>query len=162
MRRALIPAFLLLLGSLLLGSTVFRDQAAHAAQTVGATIIGPLDANGNVRVHEQGAVSLAAPSPITGGGGDLQLGPHSKVVVDGTASALVIHMSDNIDAITISSANGDVISHFVGPHSGGNASVERGSSRPPLPGGPCRGRRRAGPINTNWVGGAAAKMGGAA
>lgn len=59
MRRALIPAFLLVLGSLLLGATVFREPVAHAAQAVSATIVGPLDAQGNVKVHEQGTATVA-------------------------------------------------------------------------------------------------------
>ena len=40
-----------------LGATVFSDPIAQAAQTVSATIIGPLDGNGNVAVHEQGTGS---------------------------------------------------------------------------------------------------------
>jgi hypothetical protein len=61
MRKALIPAFLLLLGSVVLGATVFRDDIARAtglAQTVSATIVSPLDAQGNVKVHEQGTANV--------------------------------------------------------------------------------------------------------
>jgi hypothetical protein len=43
----------LLVGATILGATVFRDPVAWAAQSVDATIAGPLD-NGNVRVHEEG------------------------------------------------------------------------------------------------------------
>jgi hypothetical protein len=58
MRRALIPAFLLVLVSVVLGATVFREPVAWAAQTVDSTIIGPLDGQGNVRVHEQGTAQV--------------------------------------------------------------------------------------------------------
>jgi hypothetical protein len=64
MRRALFPAILVLLLSTVLGATVFREPIAWAAQTVDATIIGPLDNNGNVKVHEQGTATVA-PAPAT-------------------------------------------------------------------------------------------------
>jgi hypothetical protein len=49
---------LLVAGATVLGSTVLRESVANAAQIVGATIIGPLDANGNVAVHEQGTATV--------------------------------------------------------------------------------------------------------
>jgi hypothetical protein len=58
MRRAIIPAFLLVLGSVVLGGTVLRAPIASAAQSVGSTIVGPLDSNGNVAVHEQGTANV--------------------------------------------------------------------------------------------------------
>jgi hypothetical protein len=58
MRRALIPAFLLVLVSVFLGATVFREPIAWAAQAIDSTIIGPLDGQGNVRVHEQGTAQV--------------------------------------------------------------------------------------------------------
>lgn len=57
MRKALVPVFLLLLGGIVLGATVFRAPVVWAAQQVDATIIGPLD-NGNVKVHEQGTAQV--------------------------------------------------------------------------------------------------------
>lgn len=57
MRRYVIVAAGLLL-SLVLGATVFREQAAWAAQAVDARIVGPLDAQGNVKVHEQGTAAI--------------------------------------------------------------------------------------------------------
>jgi hypothetical protein len=45
---------LILVGAAVLGSTVFREPIATAAQSVSATIAGPLDSEGNVKVHEQG------------------------------------------------------------------------------------------------------------
>jgi hypothetical protein len=50
---------LLLVGSALLGATVLREPVAWAKQIVEAQIVAPLDANGNVKVHEQGTVQVA-------------------------------------------------------------------------------------------------------
>ena len=47
---------LLLVGATVLGATVFREPVAWAAQSVDATIAGPLD-GGNVRVHEEGTAT---------------------------------------------------------------------------------------------------------
>jgi 5-enolpyruvylshikimate-3-phosphate synthase len=47
---------LLVVGATVLGATVLREPIASAAQSTAATIVGPLDANGNVKVHEQGVV----------------------------------------------------------------------------------------------------------
>jgi hypothetical protein len=49
---------LLVVGAALLGSTVFREPIARAAQSVSATIAGPLDDQGNVKVHEQGTAPV--------------------------------------------------------------------------------------------------------
>ena len=49
-----------LLLSVVLGATVFSTPLAWAAQAVNATIVGPLDANGNVKVHEQGTAAVRA------------------------------------------------------------------------------------------------------
>ena len=54
---------LLLVGATLLGATVLREPIASAAQTVGATIIAPLDTNGNVAVHEQGTADVSVANP---------------------------------------------------------------------------------------------------
>ena len=65
MRRALIPVLFLLLLSVVLGATVFREQAAHAMAVleVHVTNATPRDA---VAVHEQGTVPVrAAGAPLT-------------------------------------------------------------------------------------------------
>ena len=49
---------LLLVGATILGSTVLHEPIANAAQNVGATIVGPLDANGNVKVAQQGTANV--------------------------------------------------------------------------------------------------------
>jgi hypothetical protein len=53
----------------LLGSTVLRDGIANAAQSVGATITGPLDSSGDVAVHEQGTANVSVTNtslPVSG------------------------------------------------------------------------------------------------
>jgi len=50
---------LVILGATVLGATVLREPIAWAAQTVDAKIIGPLDGNGNVAVHEQGTANVS-------------------------------------------------------------------------------------------------------
>jgi hypothetical protein len=57
-RRALIGALMLIGVGVFLGTTVFREELAHAAQLVSAEIVGPLDAEGNVKVHEQGTANV--------------------------------------------------------------------------------------------------------
>jgi hypothetical protein len=71
MRKALIAAFLLLLGSMVLGATVLRESLAKAASPFSSVIIGNgasdpvpvrdqnVDADGNVRVHEQGTATVS-------------------------------------------------------------------------------------------------------
>jgi hypothetical protein len=51
-------AGLVVLGAALLGATVLREPIAAAAQSVSANITGPLDGQGNVKVHEQGAANV--------------------------------------------------------------------------------------------------------
>jgi hypothetical protein len=66
MKKALIPAFLLLLGSAVLGATVLREPLAQAAAPIASVFVSNdtsspipvreqnLDANGHARVHELG------------------------------------------------------------------------------------------------------------
>jgi hypothetical protein len=56
LKYAIVAAGLVL--SLVLGATLFREPIAWAAQAVDANIIGPLDAGGNVKVHEQGTANV--------------------------------------------------------------------------------------------------------
>jgi hypothetical protein len=70
MRRALLPAFLLVLGAVILGATVLREPIARAASPftnvlVGNTASNPVpvtvqntDTNGDVKVHEQGTADV--------------------------------------------------------------------------------------------------------
>jgi hypothetical protein len=58
MKRVLIAVAVLAMLSMVAGATVFRDDIAQAAQTVSAQIIGPLDQQGNVKVHESGTPTV--------------------------------------------------------------------------------------------------------
>jgi hypothetical protein len=59
MRRITLVGALVLIGAgVALGTTVFREGMAHAAQLVSAEIVSPLDARGNVKVHEQGIADV--------------------------------------------------------------------------------------------------------
>jgi hypothetical protein len=49
---------LLVVGATVLGATVLKEPIANAAQIVDANIIGPLDGQGNVKVHEQGTANV--------------------------------------------------------------------------------------------------------
>ena len=62
MSRSIFWAFLLLLASSVLGATVFSDQIANASsQDKPATPVleQNVDANGNIRTHEQGTANVA-------------------------------------------------------------------------------------------------------
>jgi hypothetical protein len=50
---------LALIGAAILGATLLRAPIVTAAQNVGATITGPLDGQGNVKVHEQGTATVS-------------------------------------------------------------------------------------------------------
>jgi hypothetical protein len=59
MKTKALTSVLIAIGlSILLGATVFRDQIAQAAGIVSANITGPLDAQGNVKTHEQGTANV--------------------------------------------------------------------------------------------------------
>lgn len=105
MRKYAIAAVGLLL-SVVLGATVFREPIAWAAQAISATIVGPLDSNGNVAVHEQGtAIVAVAPqagaltasrafsiNDASGGIGNFDLAPM-------TVSFLGMSLSDAVESV---------------------------------------------------------------
>ena len=98
MKRALIPAFLLVLGSVVLGATVFREPLAHAAGAVGITSVAVandkehaipvreqnLDANGNIKVHEQGTVTFGISSTAN----TVNLGTADHTLLDSASTKL--------------------------------------------------------------------------
>jgi hypothetical protein len=55
--RWLIVA-LFLAAAAILGATVFRESVAYAAQVLDARVIGPLDSEGNISIHEQGTAAV--------------------------------------------------------------------------------------------------------
>jgi hypothetical protein len=133
--------FGLVLGSLVLGATVLREPIAYAAQSVSAQIIGPLDANGNVKVHEQGTadvnvtnqtvpvqgtVTVASPSPISGGAREADaLGGVSFKFTSGTQTASVINidMSAGATGVHLFTDGGGTALAFLGPGDGGSAHI---------------------------------------
>jgi hypothetical protein len=85
MRRALLPAFLLLLGSAVLGATVFHEPIASAAGSVTSVLVSnsktsPIPVQeqnldgANIRVHEEGTASVAV--------------TNTSLPVEGTVSAV--------------------------------------------------------------------------
>jgi hypothetical protein len=76
MRKALIPAFLLVLGSAVLGATVMHEPIAHAGSAMSVLVANSkttpvpvseqnLDASGNIKVHEQGTANVNVNGVIT-------------------------------------------------------------------------------------------------
>jgi hypothetical protein len=57
-RKAMLGSVLLVGLSVLLGGTLFHEELAQAAQIMGVEITKPLDAGGNVKVHEQGTANV--------------------------------------------------------------------------------------------------------
>lgn len=139
-KYTLIIAGLLL--SVVLGATVFSTPLAWAAQAVNATITGPLDANGNVKIHEQGtanvnvtnsSLSIAPRSAVTSGSFSLSMGcPQTADGFDTTASALSIHMTDGVAYLALhhTSDSGLPPAQFYGPANDGNSSIDLALERP--------------------------------
>jgi|RhiMethySRZTD1v2_1073278.scaffolds.fasta_scaffold12215_13 hypothetical protein len=128
MMRAFLVA-VIVVASLVLGATVFREQIALAAQVVDATIIGPLDAGGNVRVREQAVTQLLGTAALTGNGNDLTIDASAfktiRVAVSGmscggageSSNFTIIAMEENkvwaIDRIDFCTATGGLQSELV-------------------------------------------------
>jgi hypothetical protein len=139
-------AVLVVVGATILGGTVLREPIAYAAQNLSTTIVGPLDGDGNVKVHEQGTadvnvtnsnLSVAPPAPVTGGGGGTSTCPvcaagHFTDIQ--VATALAIKMDANVESVALElyEPNHDpvVSAFFVGPREGGNDTVELSLPRP--------------------------------
>lgn len=129
MRKAIIPAFLLLLGSMVLGATVMREPLAKAASPLTSVFITN-DSNHPVPVKTQTA------APVTDGGevfaGSCQDEQHLDSPV--TASAISIHMSSGVTFVNLQ-MNGATSSPtspgiFAGPAEGGNADITLALTRP--------------------------------
>jgi hypothetical protein len=86
---------LLVVGSAVLGATVFREPIARAAQATATTIVGPLDSNGNVKVHEQGTATVSGTVGISSSANTVGLDPTASGQLD-TANA---HLA-NVDSAT--------------------------------------------------------------
>jgi hypothetical protein len=146
MKKLLIPTLLLVLGSVVLGATVFRAPLASAAGGIPSMFVANdkkqplpveeqnLDADGNIKVHEQGTADVNVtngslrvaprPDPVTGGAVTLGIGCPSSSTQPETivASALQIAWI-GAGATTVRLLRGDsVAARFVGPGVSGDSS----------------------------------------
>lgn len=148
MRKALIPAFLLVLGSVILGATVLREPLAKAATPFTNVIVGNTSSN-PVPVDEQGtadvkvtnsslpvnvtnsSLNVAQQPPITGGGSDAAVGEGDTNSFFGTvtASAIDIHMAATAQDVELAN-NGSPVAEFYGPASGGSSDIALALVRP--------------------------------
>lgn len=172
MRKAIIPAFLLVLGSTVLGATVLQEPLARAAPPIPSVFVANdesspvpareqnLDRDGNIKVHEQGtadvnvtndSLPVAPPQTITGGGGSVTLVGCPDDHFPGTiiASVLRITWSSGIAGVVLRRVN-SVVATFVGPVAGDESPVDLALTRPvEFDRISCFG---AGQITVSWVG----------
>ena len=125
-RKVILGGLVLVAASMVLGSTVFREEVAQAAMAVLLVREQNLDADGNIKVHEQGTVKVqeqGTVAPITSGGQALTVfvGAAQDVVIDNpaTASALVITLAGGARELVL--WEGDflgtsIVARFPGPH----------------------------------------------
>jgi hypothetical protein len=148
MRKALVLG-IVLVTSVVLGGTVFRQQVADAASMLNVFVTNDsshpvpvreqnTDANGNIKVHEQGtanvnvtnnSLTVTPPTPVTDGGGALgfvgtgALGTGRGTV---TATALSIHMTSGVHDVILwnGGVGGKAVAEFLGPANNfGNDSI---------------------------------------
>jgi hypothetical protein len=151
MKKALIPAILLLFGSTILGATLLREPIANAARLAQSVVIsnGPdqavpvreqnLDAHGDISVHEQGianvnvtngSLSVAQLPPVTGGGSSVRMTSGDRTLDSpAVASALSIGLTSGVIRLFLE-YQGEFVAVFNGPASGGNATIDLALSRP--------------------------------
>jgi hypothetical protein len=141
MKKAIIPAFLLVLGSTVLGATVLQEQLAWAAPPLPSVFVANdaanpvptrelnVDADRNIKVHEQGTADVnvtntslpVALEPVTGGGGSVAVFscPGGKSLPRPvTATALDIGWTSDIGGVILRLGQSTVAS-FHGPSGGG-------------------------------------------
>jgi hypothetical protein len=158
-RKPIIGALLLVGVGVVLGTTVLRDDIAHAtglAPTPSSVVVvnPPAQAvptreqnldGSNIKVHEEGtanvnvtngSLAVTPAAPITNGGGRVTCaaavgGNTCPFVPTQTASALSIHMTSGVVAIGLSSGDG-FPSVFAGPAPpvNGNDSIVLALARP--------------------------------
>ena len=117
---------LLLAGAMFLGATVFREPIAWAAQSVSATIVGPLDDDGNVKVR------AAPPVPVATGGNDTarSCGEIANFASEQVASALSIHMEAGIAEVVLEHPLDEPAARFAGPAASARGRCRRCPPRP--------------------------------
>jgi hypothetical protein len=97
------------------------------------------DANGNIKVHEQGtadvnitnsSLPVGPPSPVTGGGGTQGVsGPSTVHIATETATFLSIHMDLTVGFVLLADGS-NVVGLFIGPGDSGEANINAPLSRP--------------------------------
>jgi hypothetical protein len=128
-----------------LGATVFRTDIAQATGLAQSVTVDNtpaqavpvrernLDANGDIKVHEQGAVRVRPAAAITDGGRGVSLPGGSDLDLSGgpvTASALSIRMSADASWTVLRLKGEGDPAFFYGPVFGGNASIVLALTRP--------------------------------
>src|SRR5262245_4981329 len=99
MRRALLPAFLLVLGGVVLGATVFREQSIHAATPFQDVVITNPPTN-PVQVQQTGTSSVS---------GTIKLDPAENTVsLDPTDSSHLAGIASHV--ASIDAAAGETVS----------------------------------------------------
>lgn len=132
MRKTIGAAIVLVLGGMVLGGTVLRDQVAQAAAAVmQVNVVNP--PTSPVPVRQQGtadvnvtntadvhvansSLTVAPPAAVTGGGQRLQVDASQTVNLGGalTASAVVVQFRNGATEI-IFRRNGGMVARFPGP-----------------------------------------------
>jgi hypothetical protein len=152
MKKPLIPALLLIVGSVALGATVFRAPLATAAGGIPSMLVANdkqhalpveeqnLDAEGNIKVHEQGtadvnvtnsSLPVAPLEPITGGGGSFSITCPDQVFPGTiTASAVQIGWTSLAGHSVRLSRGQSVVADFAGPQFTGERSLALSLTRP--------------------------------
>jgi len=113
--RKLVVTLVVLAGASLLAATVFRDPVAWAAQSVSATITN-VDADGNVKVREQGTVQVtgtfrASPADAQSG----QLIPAGGFFPRMDVSLIHLTMNDRCSLINFRDGN-EITLRLFGPN----------------------------------------------
>lgn len=158
MRRPVIAALLLLLGSAILGATILREPIAGAARLAQSVVISntpdqavPVreqnkDGSGNIKVHEQGTANVNVTNsglsvvplplpPVTDGGGFQTIGSATPPITYSfqqpvVATALAIHMTGPVTSVGLE-YQGHAVAAFRGPQDDiGSPSVDLALTRP--------------------------------
>jgi hypothetical protein len=172
MKKAIIPAFLLVLGSTVLGATVLQERLAWAAPPLPSVFVANdaaspvpareqnVDADGNIKVHEQGtadvnvtntSLQVAPRTPILSGGGAVPLSacPNEVSVPLAIASAIRIDWSSTVTGVSLK--RGLFTAAFFSRAAGGDGSAVNLALTRPISFDEihCFG---AGQISVSWVG----------
>jgi hypothetical protein len=126
MRKVLLGSILMALTAAVLGATVFRAPIAAAASPFTNVIIGNTSSN-------PVPVAVPAPTPVTSGGGDVQLTAGATTLLQSavTATAISIHMDSTVDGVRFFlGRDGAAPAMFYGPHAGGSSDVTLSLPRP--------------------------------